>query len=133
MSQTHFSGPLSIGVGQFEVPIAAKTLTKRDSGKTFKITTTGYTWTLPAPFAGAYYRFVMSTALTTDFIVNGGNSLMHGAVDVNSARVNWTAASLFNFQDGAETVGDWVTIWSDGTNWYVDGFGEQSGAITATG
>ena len=132
MSITHFSGPVVVGADSFFVPVAAKTLTAKDNGMTYTISGTGYTYTLPAPFVGAFYRFVTKAVFSTDFIVNGGNSLMHGAVDVNSTRVNWTGASLVNFQDGADTIGDWVEIRSDGTNWYVDGFGEQASSITAT-
>ena len=129
---THFSGPLAIGSGQFETVTAAKTLSAKDNGKTFVIATTGYTHTLPAPFAGAAFRWVMSTALSTDFVITGGNSLMHGAVDINSARVNWTGDSVITIQDDKETIGDWYELWSDGTNWYVDGFGEVAAAAAAS-
>ena len=132
MAQTNFSGPLAVGAGQFETAVAAKSLTKKDSGKTILITGTGYTYTLPAPEAGLSYRFVVQAAFATNFVVAGGNSLLHGAVDVNSARVNATAASNINFVGTAETIGDFAEIWSDGTNWYVDGFAEAVGGITAT-
>lgn len=133
MAQTNFSGPLAVGSGQFETAVAAKTLTGRDSGKTFLITGTGYTWELPATLvAGMSFRFVVQATFGTDMIIQGGASLMHGAVDVNSTRINWTGASLVNFQDGVEVIGDWVEIWSDGVNWYVDGFGEAASSITAT-
>ena len=132
MAITHFSGPVVIGADSFFTPVAAKTLTAKDNGLTFKITTTGYTYTLPAPFAGAYWRFVISTALATDFVINGGNSLMHGSVDINSARVNWTGDSVITIQDDKETIGDWYELWSDGTNWYVDGFGEIAAAAAAS-
>ena len=132
MAQTHFSGPLVIGSGQFETATAAKTLTAKDDGKTIVITGTGYTYTLPAPSAGMSFRFVVQAAFATNFVVAGGNSLLHGSMDVNSARVNATGASNINFVATAETIGDWAEIWSDGTNWYVNGFGEAVGGITAT-
>lgn len=132
MAQTHFSGPVVIGAGQFEAVTAAKTLSAADWGKTFLVATTGYTHTLPAPEAGASVRYVTSVAFGTDMVIAGGNSLFHGAVDVNSARINATAASNVNMIGTADTIGDWVEIWSDGTNWYVDGFGEAIGAITTT-
>lgn len=132
MSITHFSGPVVIGADSFFVPVAAKTLTAKDNGLTFVITTTGYTYTLPAPFKGAYWRFVVATTFGTDFLVDGGNSLIFGAVDLNSARVNFTGVSELRIQDNLETVGDWYELWSDGTNWYIDGFGEQASAVATT-
>lgn len=134
MGQTNFSGPVAVGTKQFETPTAAKTLTSRDYGKTFTIVTTGYTYTLPSLDAGASFRFVAQTAFTTNFIlVPADTDLITGSLDVNSSRVNVTAADQINMVGGSSTIGDWVEIWCDGVNWYVDGFGEQSGAITATG
>ncbi len=134
MAQTNFSGPLAIGAGQFEIATAAKTLTKRDYGKTFIITGTGYTFTLPLLDAGAYFRFVTRATFTTNFVITPADTdLIQGALDVNSARVNATLADSINIVGGSSTIGDWVEIWCDGVNWYVDGFGEQTGAITATG
>lgn len=132
VNATHFSGPLVIGSGQFEIVTAAKTLTAKDSGKTFIITGTGYTITLPAPLAGASYRWVCQATFGTDFVVSGGDSLIFGACDVNSARVNWTGASLVRLNEDKETIGDWFELWSDGTNWYVDGFGEIAASLEAT-
>ncbi len=134
MAQTHFSGPLAVGEAQFEVVEAAKTLSRKDSGKTFIVTGTGYTLTLPSitNSAGMWFRFVVRATFGTDFIVNGGDSLIHGAVNVESTRINWTGASLFNIQDGVEVIGDWVELWSDGTNWYIDGDGKAASSITAT-
>ena len=132
MAITHFSGPVVVGSDSFFTPTAAKTLTAKDNGLTFKITTTGYTYALPAPFAGAFYRFVMSTALATDFVINGGNSLMYGSVDINSARVEWAASSVITIQDDKETIGDWYELKSDGTNWYVSGSAKTAAAAAAS-
>ena len=32
----------------------------------------------------------------------------------------------------AESVGDFIDIWSDGSGWYVWGIGSAAGSITAT-
>jgi len=37
-----------------------------------------------------------------------------------------------NFVASAESVGDFIDIWSDGNKWYVWGIGNASGSITAT-
>ncbi len=132
MSITHFSGPVVIGADTFFTPVAAKTLTAKDNGKIFTIATTGYTYTLPAVFAGAYWKFVTQALFDTNFVLDGGVDLIYGQIDVNSTLVQADAATAINVVAASDTIGDWFEIWSDGTNWYVDGDAFTAGGITVT-
>ena len=137
MSVTHFSGPAAVGSGQVETITASKTLTmKDDNGKTFILGAAAPgTITLPAVTnAGFTCKVIVGFALTSDGVLasaEGDN--MEGAMMVASTVVDVDAADQINFVDTAENIGDWATVFSDGTYWYVDGRGLSTGGITATG
>jgi len=137
MAITHFSGPVAVGAGQIEVITAGKTLTmKDDNGKTFILGDAAPgTITLPAVTnAGFTCKVIVGSALTSDGVLasaEGDN--MEGALMVASTVVTVDAADQLNFVDTAENIGDWATVFSDGTYWYVDGRALTTGAITATG
>ena len=135
MSVTHFSGPLAVGAGQVEVITAGKTLTANDNGKTFILGDAAPgTITLPAVTnTGFTCKVIVGFALTSDGVLasaEGGN--LEGALMVASTVVDVAAAGQLNFVDTAENIGDWASVFSDGTYWYVDGRALTTGAITAT-
>lgn len=110
----------------------ATTLTAADGGKTFILNAAaGAAITLPLPAAGLKYKFVVGAAFaTTDWTVAATSAIIHGAVDVNSTRVLGAGVTTVHFVNTAETIGDWVTLESDGTYWYLDGVGQAVGGIT---
>ena len=55
-----------------------------------------------------------------------------GILVVNGASVAASGEDQINFVASAESVGDFIDIWSDGNKWYVWGIGNASGSITAT-
>lgn len=110
----------------------AATLTSANSGSTYYLNAAaGAAITLPAPSAGLKFKFVVAAAFaTTSWTVAATGAIIHGAVDVNSTLVLGAGITTITFVNTAETVGDWVTVESDGTNWYLDGVGQALGGIT---
>jgi hypothetical protein len=120
-----------------------KTLTAADSGKTFfcDISTVSVVCTLPAPAAGLHYKFVMSVAsdneATKDFLLNTNSDSVdiNGSIIVNGAHVEVTSATsavAIDSNDGAATVGDFLEVECDGTDWYINGSVLTASAINIT-
>lgn len=116
-----------------ETLTAAQTLAAADSGKTFLISGTGYTVTLPAPTAGWSAKFIVAAAFTTDCVVQtpaDNRDLLNGGVIVNGAIVEADAVDQVTFEDGAESIGDHIEISSDGTSYFLSGNGNAASSIT---
>ena len=116
-----------------ETLAAATVLTAADSGKTYLISGTGYTVTLPAPHAGFSVKFIVAAAFSTDCVVQtpaDNRDTLNGGVIVNGAIVESDATDRVTFEDGAESVGDFIEISSDGTSFFLFGNGNASSSIT---
>jgi hypothetical protein len=116
-----------------ETLAAATTLTAADSGKTYLISGTGYTVTLPAPHAGFSVKFIVAAAFSTDTVVQtpaDNRDTLNGGVIVNGAIVESDATDRVTFEDGAESIGDFIEITSDGTSFFLFGNGNASSSIT---
>lgn len=118
----------------FSTPTAATTLTYADSGKTIVLSAAaGFAIALPAVAEGLVYKFIVGLAFaTTDFTIVSTTDVIQGGAIVNSVFVPAADENTISFVASAETVGDYVTIESDGTNWYVNGVGAGAGSITFT-
>jgi len=117
----------------YELISASSSLNLSDSGKVFKISGTGYTVTLPAPSAGWKAKFVVSAAFSTDCVVQSPASnrdTINGGIIVNGAIVEADAVDRVTFEDGAESIGDFIEIHSDGTSYFVFGNGNASSSIS---
>ena len=117
----------------YELVSASGSLNLSDSGKVFKISGTGYTLTLPAPSAGWKAKFIVSGAFSTDFVVQSPASnrdTINGGVIVNGAIVEADAVDRVTFEDDAESIGDFIEIHSDGTNYFLFGNGNAASSIT---
>jgi len=113
----------------------ARTLTASDSGKLFTLSASaGVAITLPAvTVAGFRARFTVGSAFaTTNFTVVAPTAVIQGSADVNSTLVPFANENTISFVATAETVGDYVELYSDGTNYYAYGIGALAGAITGT-
>ena len=123
-------------VGQVETLSAAATLTAEESGKLLILSAAaGAQVTLPAvaTSAGFSYKFVVgATFATTAWTIKAATSKIQGGVIVNSVNVPGADENTITFSASAETVGDFVELNCDGTNWYVSGLGTSAGAITLT-
>jgi hypothetical protein len=114
---------------------AAKTLTIADSGTHFSLNAAaGVAITLPAvSLAGCKYRFTTKAAFaTTNFTIVAASNKIQGGVIVNSVFVPAVNENTISFVATAETIGDFVEVYSDGVNWYVTGVAAAAGAVTVT-
>jgi len=114
----------------------AITLTIDDSGKLFSLNAAaGAQITLPAvaTSAGFNARFVVALAFaTTAWTVKAATNKIQGGVIVNSTLVPGADENTITFAHGAETIGDFVEIDCDGTNFYINGVATAAGGITLT-
>ena len=80
------------------------------------------------------FRFVVANAFdTSNYIIDSAEGdNIDGNLIVNGAAVAASGEDQINFVASAESVGDFIDIWSDGNKWYVWGIGNSAGAITAT-
>lgn len=137
---THFSGPLNVGSGKIQVVTAAVTLTSEDNGSVFILrAAAGKTITLPAVTnVGFEAKFIIGSAFATDdwIIASAEGDNLEGAIMVANAVVTVDAADTITLGDAsaaAENIGDWCSVISDGTYWYVDGRSLTTAATTAEG
>lgn len=135
---THLSGPVQLGSNSVKTVGAATTLTAKDYGKCIVLTTSGTDGaavTLPAPSAGKWFTFVVGAAFATTnwtIVTKANATIINGNVLVAGAHVAGASEDTISFVASAESVGDWVHIWSDGTSWFVSGSGVTTGSITLT-
>jgi len=117
-----------------EVVTTTNVITASESGKTFYLNTAGgFTSTLPAPAIGLKYKFIVSTAPTTAYIVttNAGANVLYGTLlDIVGEQVAVTAQDTVNFVANTSLVGDSLEVESDGTNWYVAAKSLANGGMT---
>jgi hypothetical protein len=113
----------------------ATTLGSGDSAKVFTLSAAaGKVITLPSvAVEGFNAKFVVGAAFaTTNFTIVSPTAVIQGGAHVNSVFVQAANENTISFVASAETVGDYINIVSDGTNYYVDGFGAATGSITFT-
>ena len=138
MSTTYnfVSNDVTRQVGLVETLTGATTLTAEDSGKSFSLNAAaGAQITLPAvaTSAGFRYRFTVAALFaTTAWTIKAATSKIQGGVIVNSVNVPGADENTITFAHAADTIGDFVELNCDGTNWYVFGLGTTAGAITLT-
>ena len=114
---------------------AATTLTAADSETWYKLdAAAGVTVTLPAAQAGLSFRFIVASSFaTSNFVIDSAEGdNISGVLVVDGASVVADEEDQINFVATAETVGDFIDIWSDGSSWFVYGIGAGAGSITAT-
>ena len=138
MSTTYnfVSNDVTRQVGLVETLTGATTLTAEDSDKSFYLNAAaGAQITLPAvaTSAGFRYRFTVAALFaTTAWTIKAATNKIQGGVIVNSVNVPGADENTITFSASADTIGDFVELNCDGTNWYVFGLGTTAGAITLT-
>ena len=125
--------------GVFETVITTNTITNTENGKTFVLSLVdGFVSTLPAPFAGASFKFIVGVAPTTAYTVvtDSSANIIHGQVVTSkdaAGDVACAAASdTVTFVAIKAIIGDWVKVVSDGTSWFVSGMCDVQDGITTT-
>ena len=130
-----FSVPGNEGLGvAVETITGVITLAADQSGKTLVLNAAeGVAVTLPALAAGLKYKFVVGAVFaTTAWTVVASTNVIQGGAIVNSVNIPAVNENTISFVATAETVGDYVEIECDGTNWYATGIGFAAGGITFT-
>lgn len=123
-----------------EIVTTTNVITASESGKTFYLNLAGgFTSTLPAPFLGGKFKFVVSTAPTTAYIIvtTSGADIMIGGineleVDTGDDGPYDANADTLNFVASTAVVGDYVIFESDGTSWFYYGQTNADGGITTS-
>jgi len=132
---THVSNDLMRAKAEVETIAADSTLTAADSGKAFILNNaTGEVVTLPALESGLNFRFIVGAAFATDnwVIDSAEGDNINGILLVNGASVAAADEDQINFVATAESIGDYIEILCDGSQWLVNGVGSAAGSITAT-
>jgi hypothetical protein len=123
-----------------EAITAANTITAAESGTRFVMNTaTARIQTLPTPAAGLEYWFYVGateptgshtivTASSANIIVGNVSSPEDAAGNVATV----TDADTISLIASKAVHGDYVHVWSDGTNWYLDGACKVQDGITTT-
>ena len=91
-----------------------------DSGKTYLVhCSVARTINLPAAAKGASYKFIVtdSTAAST---INAESGVMYGLFTDDNDTTAVSGTTTINIGTSA-AAGDWLSLVSDGTNWYVSG------------
>lgn len=125
----------------FEDTTATNALTTAECGKTITLNSaTEFVTTLPAPTAGCSFTFIVKaapasasytvvTASSANILIGGINEL---EVDTGDDGPYDADGDTITFVDGVAVVGDYVTMISDGTSWYLHGQANADGGITVT-
>lgn len=140
ISDTGSSVPSITLTGQLmsaQVHTVSDTLTVSDCGKVHFLShaSTAIILVLPAPTAGCELQFVTALAFGDQHEVRtpSAANIIYGTLHVNAADIVCTVEDSIEFADTAETVGDNVTIISDGTSWFiVDSIGDTASSIACT-
>jgi len=117
-----------------EVVTTTNVIAATENGTTFYLNTAGgFTSTLPAPAVNLRYKFIVSTAPTTAYIIvttSGTNLLFGHLLDIVGEQVYFSAQDTLNFVASTSLVGDYLEVESDGTNWYCIAKSGADGGIT---
>jgi hypothetical protein len=124
----------------YEVVTTTNAITAAETGKKFILNTaTAFVSTLPAPALGLeFWFYIGATAPTTSHTVVTASSanILYGNIsspEDAAGSVTVTAASdTITFVALKALTGDYAHVWSDGTNYYVDGMCSVQDAMTLT-
>lgn len=130
MSTTILYGDQKLAVNT-ETIAAARTLTASDSGTVFTLSAAaGAAVTLPALTDGFRCRIIIGSAFaTTAWTVVAPTGKLRGGAIVNSTFVASAGTTTATFSASAETIGDFIDLVCDGTNYYVSGVGASASSI----
>ena len=108
---------------------ADTTLTVSDTGKTILLDAVGEAITLPAVGAGLSYKFLCTAdVITSAWTITAASKVISGSAQVAGAVVAASDETTITLVIAKFLPGDWITLESDGTNWYVAG-----SVVTAAG
>jgi len=101
---------------------ADTTLTVSDSGKTIFLDAVGEAILLPAPTARVHYKFVVTAAVATSaWTIAATGALISGSVTEAGLVQLAAAETTLSIVHTKSIPGDWITLESDGTSWFLAG------------
>ena len=111
---------------------AAKVLTLADSGNTFVLKAAGgAAITLPAVAEGFKIKVITGLAFaSTAWTIVCPSAIGQGGAIVDSTFVAAADETTITVAQGAESIGDYLEIESDGTSYFINGVGALAGAYT---
>lgn len=123
-----------------KVLTTTKAVTAEESGSHFVLNTvTAFVTTLPAPLVGMEFWFhIGATEPTTShtIVTNASANIIVGNLatteDALGSVATVTDADTISFIASKAVHGDFAHVWSDGTNWYLDGMCKAQDGMTTT-
>ncbi len=117
---------------------ATNVITAAESGSTFLLNSaTEFVSTLPAPAAGLRFTFIVVAApsgASYTVVTNASANIIKGmqVCAADAAGDTGTADDTVTFADGQAVAGDMITVWSDGTSWFIIAHSRVAAGITFT-
>ena len=114
------------------------TVPQTENGTTYYLNSaTEFATTLPAPFLGAEFRFIVKAApsgASYTVVTSSSANIIKGMQNPAAAAAGdtGTADDTITFVDGQAVAGDMVELWSDGTSWFAQAFSRVAAGITFT-
>lgn len=124
--------------GRMKVLVTTYTVPASENGTIYLLNLAGgFATTLPAPFLGAEYEFIVKTSPTTAYTIvtaSSGNVIKGIAFNGEAAGVgdSGTADDTISFVANQALAADRVILRSDGTSWFATGFCKVAAGITFT-
>lgn len=125
-----------VALGAVEARSAASTLSQHDNGKTILLnSTTAFATTLPSPFMGGRFKFIVTGIPgASAHTIGAGSAIIKGSVSSAdlanvSAAASTTGGTTISLTTTAY-VGDWIEVVSNGVNWLLSGSVKAQGGLT---
>jgi hypothetical protein len=124
--------------GRQKILTATYTVPQSENGTIYYLNSaTEFVTTLPAPFLGAEYTFiVMAAPAAASYTVVSASSanVIKGLQNsvAGDAGDSGTADDTISFVDGQAVAGDKVEVFSDGTSWFAYAISKVAAGVTFT-
>lgn len=124
--------------GQMKHLTATYTVPQSENGSVYFLnSTTEFVTTLPAPFLGAKYTFIVKAApsgASYTVVTSSSANIIKGLQNsvAGDAGDSGTADDTITFVDGQAVAGDKVEVYSDGTSWFAYAISKVAAGITFT-
>jgi hypothetical protein len=124
--------------GRMKHLTATYTVPQSENGSIYFLNSaTEFVTTLPAPFLGAEYTFIVKAApsgASYTVVTSSSANIIKGMQNPAAAAAGdtGTADDTITFVDGQAVAGDMVILYSDGTSWFAQAFSRVAAGITFT-
>ena len=122
-----------------EAVTTTNVITAAENGTRFVLNTaTAFVSTLPAPAAGLEYWFYIGATVPTTthtIVTNASANVIEGTIssrEVSALVACVAAADTISFVANLAVTGDYAHVWSDGTNWFLNGMCFVQDGMTTT-